>query len=197
MINAVWFGILIISFICSVAAGRVEQLSAAAAEGADKAVKLLLSMTGVMCLWCGVMKIAEKSGLTELLAKALSPVLKRLMPDIKTNGSAMRAVSANITANFFGLGNAATPLGILAMKELQKTNLIKDEPSGSMIIFVVINTASVQLIPSTIAAIRQAAGSASPYSILSYVWISSGLALIGGLAAAKLFSLKRRKNTGR
>ncbi len=197
MINVVWFGILIISFICSVAAGRVEQLSAAAAEGADKAVKLLLSMTGVMCLWCGVMKIAEKSGLTELLAKALSPVLKRLMPDIKTNGSAMRAVSANITANFFGLGNAATPLGILAMKELQKTNLIKDEPSGSMIIFVVINTASVQLIPSTIAAIRQAAGSASPYSILSYVWISSGLALIGGLAAAKLFSLKRRKNTGR
>lgn len=183
---------LVLSIICAAATGRMEQLSQAAAEGTDKAVRLLISMTGSMCLWCGLMKIADRSGATGLLSKLFSPVIERLMPDVRRDSAAMRAVSANITANFLGLGNAATPLGIAAMKELHKTNTLKDAPSSSMIVFVVINTASIQLIPSTIAALRQAAGSASPYSILPYVWLSSALALIGGLCAAKLLSVRTR-----
>ncbi len=191
MINAIWSGMILLSFICAALSGRMEQLSLSAAEGADKAVKLLVSMTGSMCLWCGLMKIADKSGASGILSKLFSPVLARLMPDIKKDSAAMRAVSANITANFLGLGNAATPLGIIAMKELQKINPLSDEPSASMVIFVVINTASVQLIPATIAALRQAAGSVSPYSILPFVWLSSALALAGGLLAARLLSEKR------
>lgn len=191
MINVIWVGMIVLSLFCAVFTGKVEQLSLSAAEGADKAVNLLISMTGSMCLWCGLMKIADRSGATKLLSGALSPVIARLMPDVKKDSAAMGAVSANITANFLGLGNAATPLGIIAIKELNKINRLNDEPSASMIIFVVINTASVQLIPATIAALRQAAGSTSPYSILPYVWISSALALIGGLCVTKFMQTKR------
>lgn len=183
---------IVLSLVCAAVTGRMEQLSQAAAGGADKAVRLLISMTGSMCLWCGLMNTADKSGATRLLSRLSAPALTRLMPALKNNRAAMNAVSANLTANFLGLGNAATPLGIMAMKELQKTNTLRDAPDSSMIIFVVLNTASIQLIPSTIAALRQAAGSSSPYSILPCVWLSSALALLGGLGAAKLLSLGKR-----
>lgn len=186
MLGYIWLGMILLSFICSVFTKRLDILSKAVLDGADKAVSLVISMAGVMCLWTGIMKIADKSGLTAIIAKILSPILSRLMPDYEKNSPAMKAVSANITANLLGIGNAATPFGISAMKEMQKTNTLKTSPNNSMIMFVIINTASIQLIPTTIAALRQAAGSAQPYSVLICIWITSFLTLISGIILAKI-----------
>lgn len=188
MLNYLWIAMIVLSVVCSAVSGRMDALSAAAAEGADQAVRLLMSMAGVMCLWSGVMKIAENSGLSAFGAKLLSPVLSKLMPDYHKDSKAMQAVCANVTANVLGLGNAATPLGILAMKEMQKANPLKTEPNHSMIVFVVLNTASVQLIPATVAALRQACGSSTPYDILAPVWVSSAAALTVGLLMTRLLS---------
>lgn len=181
MLNKMWFGMVVAAFLCAVMTGHIEELSSAAATGADKSIQLLLSMAGVMCLWSGMMKIAEQSGLTRGMAQVLSPLLCRLMPDYAKESRAMQAVCANVTANIFGLGNAATPLGILAMKEMQKENRSLRTPNRSMTMFVVLNTASVQLMPTTIAALRQAAGSETPYAILVPVWLSSIGALTVGI----------------
>lgn len=181
-----------LSFCCALCCGKMEELSLAAASGADKAIRLLASMAGTMCLWSGIMKIAEKSRLTDAIARILSPVLNRLLPEHKCNSKVMGAVSANITANILGLGNAATPLGIIAMKEMQKNNPLKTEPDNSMVMFVVLNTASIQIIPSSIAALRQAAGSRQPYDILFCVWAASAAALLIGIIAAKLLSIANR-----
>lgn len=190
MLNYIWAGMIIVSFICALNTGRMEELSKAAINGADKAVSLIISMAGVMCLWTGIMKIADRGGLTAIIAKILSPVLARLMPDYEKDSAAMRAVSANITANILGLGNAATPFGLIAMKEMQKGNRLKTQPNNSMVMFVVMNTASIQLIPTTIAALRQSAGSSQPYDILPYIWIVSFLSLAVGIILAKVFSHK-------
>lgn len=195
MLGYIWLFMIMASVVCAFITGRMDNLAAAVTEGADKGVKLIISMAGVMCLWTGIMKIAEKSGLTKIIARILSPVLSRIMPDYSPDSKAIQAVSANITANILGLGNAATPLGITAMKEMQKANRLGDKPNDSMIMFVVINTASVQLIPASAAALRQAAGSADPYVILPYVWITSLCALLIGITAALLCSrLGERRN---
>lgn len=194
MLGVIWLVMIVISFVCSLLTGRVEELSRAAIEGADKAIRLIISMAGSMCLWTGIVKIADSGGLTKVMAKILSPVLGLLMPEYRKNAQTMGAISANVTANILGLGNAATPLGVAAMKEMQKTNHLKTSPNNSMVMFVVINTASVQLVPTTIAAMRQAAGSVSPYSIVPYVWVTSILSLAAGLLAAKLLSLRSGEN---
>lgn len=195
MLGILWFGMMIVSVICAFITGKAEALTAAVTEGADKAIQLIISMAGVMSIWSGVMKIAERSGITKGITRLLRPVLKWLMPDYAPDSPAMQAVSANITANILGLGNAATPLGIKAMQEMQRSNHLGDTPNRSMIIFVVMNTASLQLIPATAAALRKAAGSTDPYSILPYVWMTSFGALMIGLSAASLFySMGRTKN---
>ena len=191
LLNYIWFGMLVLSVLCSLFTGRTAELSRAVTDGADKAVRLVISMAGVMCLWTGILKIAEKSGVTGKISALLAPVIKLVMPECRNNKKAMEAVSANITANIFGLGNAATPLGLKAVKELQKTNRLINSPDNSMVMFVVINTASLQLIPSTIAAMRQAAGSEQPFAILPYIWITSILTLITGIMLAKIFSFRR------
>ena len=192
MLAYIWLFMIIVSLVCSAVTGNIDNLALGISEGADKAIKLLLSMAGVMCLWTGIMNIGDKSGLTNCIAKLLSPVLGKLMPEYRQNSSVMSSVAANVTANFLGLGNAATPLGIKAMKEMTAAGDKCDKANRSMIVFVVINTASLQLIPSTIAALRQAAGSTQPYSILPCVWISSAAALAVGITAAKLFGLRRK-----
>ncbi|MBR2176189.1 MAG: spore maturation protein A [Clostridia bacterium] len=196
MLGYIWFFMIIVSIVCSVVTGRTDTLTSSVTEGADKAVRLLISMAGVMCLWTGMMKIADKSGATKIISKMLSPILRFLMPDLQPESPAMQAVSANITANILGLGNAATPLGIKAMQEMQRSSRLKDRPDPSMIMFVVINTASVQLIPATAAALRQAAGSSDPYSILPFVWMTSAAALIVGIILTKLCSSARRYKIG-
>ncbi len=196
MLGYIWLGMIVSSFLCSFFTGRTDQVAAAVTQGADKGVRLLISMAGVMCLWTGIMKIADKSGITGNISRFLRPVLSRLMPDYPADSEAMKAISANITANFLGLGNAATPLGIKAMKEMQRNNRLGDKANPSMIMFVVINTASLQLIPTTCAALRAAAGSTDPYSILPQVWIASSCALAAGITAVKAASLFRRRKNG-
>lgn len=194
MLGYIWSGMILISIVCAICTGKMDALTSAVSEGADKSVQLLISMTGAMCLWSGMMHIAQKSGVSARMAEALSPVLKKLMPGLDAKGEAMQSVCANITANILGLGNAATPFGIKAMQEMQKANPHKDQPTPDMIVFVLLNTASLQLIPATIAALRQAAGSNAPYGILPYIWISSAAALTTGLILTRI-CLHRDRHT--
>lgn len=177
---------MLVSIITSVFTGKVEAVSLAAINGAGEGVKLVLELAGVMCLWTGIMEIASKSGLVNALGRFLSPVTRFLFPKIPQNSRAMRAIVMNMTANILGMANAATPLGLNAMYELQKMNK-SDTASDEMCTFVVINTASIQLIPATVIALRAAQGSAAPNEILLPVWVTSFAALCVGVLTLKSF----------
>ncbi|MFU0832696.1 MAG: Spore maturation protein A [Oscillospiraceae bacterium] len=185
LLNYIWAGMMLFSIFCAAATGRMEQLSNAVFSGSADAVTLVFSMTGMMCVWTGLMKIADEGGLTLLLSRALNPLMRRLFPDCKPDGPAVKAMCMNITANLLGLGNAATPLGIAAMQELKKNNPTQTA-DNAMVTFVVLNTASIQLIPTFLGAMRAQYGSASPFDILPAVWITSACSVIIGLTAAKL-----------
>lgn len=189
MLGYIWGGMILISFICALYTGKVGEVSSAALDGAGQAVELLLSLLGIMALWSGLMKIAEKGGITSILAKIFSPILKVLFPDYKKDSPALKAICANMAANLLGLGNAATPFGIVAMKEMEKENKTPQRANRSMAMFVVLNTASIQLIPTTIAAMRSAAGSQQPFDIIVAIWVVSVLSLIAGIIAVKCFEV--------
>jgi len=188
MLNYVWMGMLIIGFIIGMLNGRVEEVTRAAINSAGKAVELGIGLLGIMCLWTGLMNIAEKSGMMQYISKALKPVLKFLFPEIPEKHPAMGAIVMNLAANFLGLGNAATPLGLKAMNELQKLNWHKDTATDSMCMFLVLNTAAIQLIPATVIAIRTKFNSQNPEEIIGTVWIASICATVTGIVAAKVLS---------
>lgn len=195
MLNWIWTGLLFVSILCACLTGRTEELANAVLSGAQSAVELCFATMGMMCFWTGMMHIAEKGGLTQLLAKVLHPILKHLFPDLKPGSRAAGAICMNLTANFLGLGNAATPLGISAMKELKKCDPnCGDEANRSMVLFVVLNTASLQLIPTYMATIRAKYGAQNPFDLLPAVWITSICALLVAVLSAKLF--ERRKVRG-
>lgn len=194
MMNTIWAALMLFSFFCAIATGRVSQLSDAVLSGAGNAVELVLAMLGMMCAWTGLMKIADAGGVTILLSKLFYPVTKYLFPKYKKGSPAARAICMNMTANLLGLGNAATPLGIAAMKEMTKVNSNSSVADDSMAMFVVINTASIQLIPTTIGVLRAKYGSATPFDILPAVWAASAVSLIVGILVAKL--LENRKKVG-
>lgn len=179
-----WVAMVVISLVCGLATGNLSQVSQAAAEGAQSAVTLCISMAGMLCLWNGVLEVMNRSGLTQKLRVLLLPVLRRLYPDFRGDGAVLDAVSANVCANLLGLGNAATPFGIRAAKGMAER--YRGRAGDGLCLLVVCNTASIQLLPTTVAAIRSAAGCASPFDILPAVWLSSALALGAGLATAKL-----------
>lgn len=181
MLNVVWAGMILVSLICALATGRMSALSESVFSGAQNAVELSLAMTGAMMAWTGFLKAAEAAGATGLLAKILRPGVRRLLPGCRPGGKAEQAVCMNLTANLLGLGNAATPMGIEAMHALSAENGGKGV-SRSMARFVVINTASLQLIPTTLAALRSAAGSANPFDVLPAIWVTSALSLAAALA---------------
>ena len=185
LLNYIWTAMILFSVICAAATGRMSELSASILSGAGSAVTLVISLTGMMCAWTGMMKIAENAGITRLLSRALSPLMRRLFPSCEKDGPAVRAMCMNITANLLGLGNAATPLGIAAMKELKKTSP-SQTASNAMVTFVVLNTASIQLIPTFMATLRAQYGSVSPFDILPSVWVTSFGAVFAGMVAVKL-----------
>jgi spore maturation protein A len=185
LLNYIWAGLIIISVICAVVTGRVPQLSAAVMSGASGAVELIIAMTGMMCAWTGLMKIADEGGITRILSKLLRPVMRRLFPDYEEESPAIKAICMNITANFLGLGNAATPMGIAAMKEMAKRNPTQTA-DNSMAMFVVINAASIQLIPTFMGTLRAKYGSPAPFDILPAVWLTSVCSLVVGITVAKL-----------
>lgn len=174
---AVVFGLLL---------GNGDAVAAAALEGASAGVELCLSMTGVMCLWMGVMEIMKRSGLANGLSRLLRPVLRRLYPDFARDREVMDAVSANVSANLLGLGNAATPLGLEAARGMARRS--PGVASDSLCMLVVCNTASIELIPTTVASLRAGAGCVTPFDILPAVWLASVISVTVGVAAAKLFS---------
>ena len=187
----VWTGMVTLSLIFGLLSGNLDAVASAALEGARSAVELSLSMAGVLCLWSGVMEIMNACGLSEGLAGLFRPILRRLLPNASKDPETLAAVSANVSANLLGLGNAATPLGIRAARRMAKgcSGVASDE----LCRLVVLNTASIQLIPATIASVRAAAGCKAPFDILPAVWMASALSVTVGLLAAWLLSRGRRR----
>lgn len=179
------FALLIIgSFIASVITGSTRELTEAVLSEPVNAVELCIYLCGGMCFWGGLMRVAEKSGLTEKLAAVFAVLIGGLFKGIDKQGRAFKAICMNITANLLGLGNAATPFGIEAMKALAEEEKAGDTATPSMIIFTVINTASLTLIPSTALSLRMKYGSADPLEIVPAVWITSAAALLVSVTAA-------------
>ena len=182
----IWTGMAVLSILCGLATGRGELVAAAAVEGAQAAVELCVSIAGMLCLWTGVMEVMRRSGLAEGLSRLLRPVLSLLFPQVSGDRGVMDSISANVSANLLGLGNAATPLGIEAVRRMERKS--PGTASDAMCMLVVCNTASIQLIPTTVASVRAAAGSSSPFDILPAVWLASVLSVGVGIAACKLFA---------
>ena len=182
----IWTGMAVLSILCGLATGRGELVAAAAVEGAQAAVELCVSIAGMLRLWTGVMEVMRRSGLAEGLSRLLRPVLSLLFPQVSGDRGVMDSISANVSANLLGLGNAATPLGIEAVRRMERKT--PGTASDAMCMLVVCNTASIQLIPTTVASVRAAAGSSSPFDILPAVWLASALSVGVGIAACKLLA---------
>ncbi len=187
MINYIWSFMVIFSVISAIFSGNMQVLSNSIISSATDAVNLCIRLGGTICLWGGLMEIAEESGLTDALCRLLSPLLKIVFPKMDMKGKTAKAISMNVTANMLGLGNAATPLGLEAMRRLQSENNSADRASADMIKFVVMNSAAFHLIPTTVAALRRDYGSENPFDIMPASWISSAAALIVGLLSAFIF----------
>ncbi len=198
MMNKLFAAAIIISVICGIATGNISAVAEAAMNSCVEAVELFIYLIGGMCMWGGIMQIAEKSGITEKAAVIFRPAARLLFKGLDLNGKAFHAICLNVTANILGLGNAATPLGIEAMCALEKEEQANGTITPNMIIFILLNTASITLIPSTAASLRLKHGSQYPMDILPCVIITSVLALSAGLAVAKALnltpSLKKNSN---
>ena len=187
LLSYVWIIIVILSIFCSILTGRTAQTGSAALIGAQNGVTLALSLCGSLCLWSGFAKLTEKSGLARRFSALLRPLLSRLFPEASRDPSALQDLCGNLTANFLGLGNAATPMGISAVRRMHALSG-KPDASDEMCRLIVLNTASIQLIPSTVGAVRASLGSVRPFDILPAVWLTSACSVTAGLLAARLFS---------
>ena len=194
MLNILWPIFIIVSFVYAILNGNVESVNNSIFESTSSAVQLSITFLGTMCLWNGIMKIAQKTTFVEKLTNKMSPIINFLFPDMKKNDKAKEEISMNIIANILGLGNAATPLGLKAVKTMQKDNLERDTVSDSMAMFIVINTASLQLIPTTVIAIRASLNSQKPTNIILPVWGATIIAALCGIIATKIFIKIDKKN---
>lgn len=185
IMSRIWTFFAFLSLCCALFTGQGSALSAAVLSGAQAGVTLAISMSGALCLWTGVSRLMEAVGITDMLAGLLRPVLHRLFPGTKTDAALARDVSANVCANFLGLGNAATPLGISAVRRMSRDSSAA-AATDEMCRLIVLNTASIQLIPTNVAAVRSALGCASPFDILPMVWLTSICSASAGVAAAWL-----------
>ncbi len=193
MMNYIFFGMILFGIMVALLCGRMEAVSTALLSECGGAVELVLSLTGTMCLWCGLMKVADRAGLTEKISRMLSPLTRLAFPGLDPQGPAMRAISMNISANLLGLGNAATPLGINAMKELAKLSPLQGTATNHMAMFVVLNTAALDLLPTTTGLLRMQAGSAAPFDILPAVWLASSASVVTGVLLAKILGLGEKR----
>ena len=187
MLNKIWPIFLIISFFYAIISGTLPEVNNSIFESTSNAIELVLTLIGTMALWCGIVKIAMETSLINKLLKLLRPFLRILFPDINEEDETHKEISMNIIANLLGLGNAATPLGLKAMKSLQESNKKREELSNSMAILIVLNTASIQLIQTTVIAIRTTLGSSNPTEMLVPIWIATIVAAISALFSAKIF----------
>jgi spore maturation protein A len=186
MLNYIWLALMVIAIVVAGFTGNIDAVTKQAFKSAETAVEIAISLIGIMTLWLGIMKIAEEAGLVKLLARAISPITRRLFPEVPADHPAMGSMLLNIAANWLGLSNAATPLGLKAMEELQKLNPKKDTATNAMVMFLGLNTASITLIPATIIGIRVAAGSTSPEEIIGTTILASSVATTAAIIATKL-----------
>lgn len=188
MMNYIWGSMVIFSFVAALFSGNMQSLSDSVVSGGQDAISLVIKLTGMMCLWGGIMKIAEKAEITKIISRFLSPLFSLLYKNADKKSETARAMSMNITANLLGLGNAATPLGLEAMRRMQEANPDKDTATDDMVVFVVMNSAAMRLIPTTVATLRTQFGSQSPMEIMPATWLSTILSLTAGIVTAKAFS---------
>lgn len=190
MINKIWPAFLIISFIYAILNGNIEEFNNSIFTSCAQTVDLILKLFGTMCLWNGLMKIVQETSLMKKLTKIISPLMKILFPKMKKEDKEYKEITINIIANLLGIGNAATPLGLKAMQTMQEKNPQKDRITDSMAMFIVLNTASIQLIPSTVIAVRASLGSVNPSQIIVPVWIATIAADVAGIIASKMLMKK-------
>ena len=181
MVNVIWVGLILIAIIYSLLTGNISTINNGILTHATSGVNLILEMMPLIVLWTGIMKIAEKSGLLQVFARALNPILRRLFPSLPKNHLALGYIASNIGANMLGLGSAATPFGLKAMDELQKDNPKKDTATEAMITFLVLNTGGVTLIPTTVIALRHMHGSANPTEIIITSILATAVSSASGL----------------
>ena len=186
MLNIIWPFFIIISYIFAIITGNTDKVNNAVFSYTETAVKLTITLFGTMCLWNGLMEIAANTKLTNTINKILNPIINFLFPDSRNDQKIHEEISMNITANMLGLGNAATPLGLKAMKSMQEKNNDKDRLTNDMATFIILNTASIQIIPTTVISIRMSLGSLEPTKIIFAVWFSTICAAIVGIAVTKI-----------
>ena len=186
MMNYIWIAIIFFSIIISLLNGTISGVSNSILTSGNTAVELCFSLLGTFCLWNGIMNVAEMSGLSQILSKIMSPILCKLFKGLDKNSDAIMPISLNITSNLLGLSNAATPIGIEAMKKLSKDNKNKEIASNNMVLFVVMNSAALRLIPTTVAAIRSNHNSINPLEIILPSIITSICALTVGITMVKI-----------
>ena len=189
------FGIITaLSFLIALITGNTAALGNAILDGAADAVTLTLSLAGIMCLWCGVMEVLRDAGLITKLARLMRPFLRVFFPDSCGEGQGAEEIAANISANMLGIGNAATPLALSALEKMQKNNPDPSRPTNDMVTLAVMNTASVNLLPTTILALRRAAGSQDPFSVILPIWLVSSVCWLAALVLARAVGgLSRKK----
>lgn len=192
MMGYIWVGMLVLSVCAALAEGRLGVLTGAAMEGASSAVALCLSLAGALCLWSAFAKVMEKAGLTEKLGRLMQPLFRRLFPQASRDPVALGCLTGNVSANLLGLGNAATPMGIAAVRRMKALSG-GAEASDEMCLLIVMNTASIQLLPTTVATVRASLGAQAPFDILPAVWLTSILSVAAGIAAAKLLRRVTRR----
>lgn len=196
MMNYIFPILLIFSFISAAVTGRMNELSSAVIDGAEAAVQLLMRLISMLCLWGGIMEIGDAAGLTAMFSKIMYPVVSLIFPRLRKEKYVLEAISMNITANVLGLGNAATPLGLEAMRRLQSVNSDTSVASDEMVVFVVMNTAAMHIIPTTVATMRGQYGSKNPMEIMPAAFLTSFCALMSAITVAKIGNRIYRKRQG-
>lgn len=186
MLNYIWFALMAIALVVAIFTGNAAAVTKASVDSAKTAVEIALGLVGIMTLWLGIMRVAEQAGLVSLLGRALKPFSRLLFPEIPPDHPAIGAMIMNIAANMLGLSNAATPLGIKAMEELQELNPEKETASNAMVTFMVLNTAGIQFIPATIIGVLAAAGSKAPTSIIPTTLVATLCGAVAAVVTAKM-----------
>ncbi|MBN8190803.1 spore maturation protein [Bacillus sp. NTK074B] len=193
MVNFIWVGMTIIGLVFAVVNGKMSEVNEAIFTSANEAVTLCIGLVSVLVFWLGIMRIAQEAGLLDKLAKMFRPLVTRLFPEVPENHPAMGYILSNMMANMFGLGNAATPLGIKAMEQLKELNGGRDFASRSMITFLAINTSSITIIPTTVIAIRMKYDSVSPTEIVGPTLIATILSTVGAILIDRYFHYRRTR----
>lgn len=190
--NYIWVFMILISYIFSFFNRTTVDVTKSVFDGCSDAVTLVISLLGMMCLWTGLLEIAQRSGLIKKVQKLLSPIISWLFPTIDKRSDIAGEISMSISANLLGLSNAATPLGLSVMEKLEKRNLVKDTASDEMCMFVVINTASITLLPTTLLTLRTAYSSNAPFEVIIPIWIVSFVSLFSGIICAKICARRKK-----